>query len=308
MTPPAPPTRERRRTLPLAGGVWGVLATPFADDLDLDAASLVSQVAHYRRIGATGVVALGVFGEAASLSAQEKTTVLETVAANLGSLSLVAGLATRATPPAVEEAGLAVRAAGSSLAALMVQVHSRDPGELAAHWAALHETAGVGIVAQDYPTISGITISPVVLSEAIATCPFVVAVKSESPPTSIAVGELTSRLPVPVFGGLGGVNLLDELASGAAGAMTGFSYPEGLVAAVTASVASGGPAARDAFAPFLPLANFEAQPGIGLAIRKESLRRRGIVRTAQVRPPNPPFPPALSARLDEHLSYLAAGA
>ena len=95
---------------------------------------------------------------------------------------------------------------------------------------------------------------------------------------------------MPVYGGLGGVGLLDELAAGAAGAMTGFSHPEGLQAALTAWADGGFRAAREAFAPWLPLVNFEAQPGVGLALRKEVLRRRGIIAESIVRPPAPKLP------------------
>ena len=64
--------------------------------------------------------------------------------------------------------------------------------------------------------------------EVLRECPFVAAVKAEAPPTPAAIGELTQHTDMPVFGGLGGVGLIDELAMGAAGAMTGFSHPEGL--------------------------------------------------------------------------------
>jgi len=103
-------------------------------------------------------------------------------------------------------------------------------------------------------------------------------------------------------GGLGGVGLLDELAAGAAGAMTGFSPPEGLRAALSAWDDGGFPAARAAYAPWLPLVNFEAQPGIGLALRKEILRRRGVLTDAAVRPPAPPLPAELHELIDIHLA------
>ena len=126
-------------------------------------------------------------------------------------------------------------------------------------------------------------------------CPFVVAVKAESPPTPPAVAELTAGTDLPVFGGLGGVGLIDELACGAAGAMTGFSHPEGLRAALDAYAAGGFAAAREAWAPWLPLANFEGQAAIGLALRKEILHRRGVLDTPSVRPPAREVPADLRA-------------
>ena len=58
-------------TRPLSQGLWGVLATPFDDDLKFDLDSLHSEVASFAADGADGLVALGVFGEAASLNPDE---------------------------------------------------------------------------------------------------------------------------------------------------------------------------------------------------------------------------------------------
>jgi 4-hydroxy-tetrahydrodipicolinate synthase len=141
-----------------------------------------------------------------------------------------------------------------------------------------------------------------VLAVALADLPFVAAVKAEAPPTPPAIAALTSRLTVPVFGGLGGIGLLDELAAGSAGAMTGFSFPEGLLACVSAFRSGGYEAAREAFLPYLPLVNFEQQVRIALAVRKEALRRRGLIAEAAVRAPAAAFPTSLSQQLDRHLA------
>jgi 4-hydroxy-tetrahydrodipicolinate synthase len=140
----------------------------------------------------------------------------------------------------------------------------------------------------------------------VQSCPFVVGVKSETPPTSAAIAHLAPRLDVPVFGGLGGVGLLDELAAGSAGAMTGFSHPAALAAVLAAHRDGGFPAARDVWAPWLPLANFEGQLRVGLAIRKEVLRRRGVIATGRVRQPARSLPAALVPLLDQHLAALPA--
>jgi 4-hydroxy-tetrahydrodipicolinate synthase len=130
----------------------------------------------------------------------------------------------------------------------------------------------------------------------------VVAVKAEAPPTPPAIATLTARTGVPVFGGLGGVGLLDELAAGSAGAMTGFSFPEGLKACVDAWQRGGYQAALEAYLRYLPLVNFEAQARIGLAIRKEALRRRGLIAESRVRAPAPGMPESLEKQLDRHLA------
>ncbi|WP_026548641.1 dihydrodipicolinate synthase family protein [Arthrobacter sp. Br18] len=286
----------------LSPGLWGVLATPFnGQDLAVDPASLRREVQLYTALPATGLVVLGVFGEGVSLTDAEQSLTVRTVAGEAGDTPLVVGLSARSTAVAVEQAATAVDAAGSNLAALMVQVNTADPGVLAAHLTAVHRATGAGIVLQDYPVASGVKISAEQILSVLGQCNFIVAVKSEAPPTASAIAKLVRSTDIPVYGGLGGVGLLDELAAGAAGAMTGFSHPEGLQAALTAFADGGFPSARRAFAPWLPLANFEGQPGVGLALRKEILRRRGVIADASVRPPSPPLPPELANLIDAHL-------
>lgn len=287
---------------PLARGLWGVLATPFSGpSLAVDAESLRREVAHFTTVPATGLVVLGVFGEGAALDSAEAELVVRTVAKQAPSTPLVVGLSARATAVAVEQAKTACRAAGSGLAGLMVQVNSPDPDVLVRHLTAIHEATGAGVVIQDYPETSGVRIGSAQILATVERCPFVVAVKSEAPPTAAAIADLTAGTGVPVFGGLGGVGLLDELSAGAAGAMTGFSHPEGLRAALDAWQQGGYAAARTAYLPWLPLVNFEAQPRIGLALRKEILRRRGIISDGAVRPPAPGVPPRLRELMTAHL-------
>ena len=286
----------------LAPGLWGVLATPFAGpDLKVDTTSLRQEVSLFTSVPATGLVVLGVFGEGAALNSSEADLVVRTVADEAPSTPLVVGVSARTTAVAVEQATTAHAAAGDGLAGLMVQVNSQDPDVLVRHLTAVHDATGAGIVLQDYPEASGVRVSSAQLLAAVDRCPWVVAIKSEAPPTAAAIGELTAGTNVPVFGGLGGVGLLDELGAGAAGAMTGFSHPEGLRAALVAWQEGGYTSARDAFSPWLPLVNFEAQPRIGLALRKEILRRRGVFAEAGVRPPAPAAPPRLLEMMPAHL-------
>lgn len=290
---------------PLLPGLWGVLATPFAGDaFALDIASLQREVRLFAGVPATGLVVLGVFGEGASLDTVEQAIVVRTVAAEATGIPLVVGLSARSTAMAIEQGRTAASAAGPALAALMVQANSAAPPVLAAHLNAIHAATGAGLVLQDYPAASGVHISPAQILAVLALCPAIVAIKSEAPPTAAAIAELTAATTIPVFGGLGGVGLLDELAAGAAGAMTGFSHPEALQAALTAFTDGGFPEARRVFAPWLPLVNFEAQPGVGLALRKEILRRRGVILEALVRAPSPMLPARLAGLLDAHLTAI----
>lgn len=285
----------------LAPGVWGVVATPFqGSTLDVDLDSLSGMVEHYEAIGATGLTVLGVFGEAAALTAAERRQVLET-AVECTNLPLVVGVTALATRPAIEEIREAQAVAGERLAAVMVQANSARPEVVIAHLDAIHRATGAKVVLQDYPLASGVSISTKALISVVTWCSFVIAVKAEAPPTSVAIAELSAAVGVSVFGGLGGQGLMDELMAGAAGAMTGFSYPEALIACVRAWQEDGYQAARDQLLPYLPLINFEQQAKVALAIRKECLRERGLIGDAGVRPPAAGFPEDLRSSMGVHL-------
>lgn len=285
---------------PLEPGIWGILATPFAgDDLAVDTESLARLVRHYRAVGARGVVALGVLGEAARLDTQERATVLRTAVEAAGDLPVVAGTGALATAPAVEEAK---RAADCGARVVMVLVPTANGDLLAEHLRRVADGSGLGIVLQDHPLTTGVTIAPGTLAEAVAASKVVVGIKAEAPPTAPKVATFVARTDVPVFGGLGGVALLDELSAGSAGAMTGFAFPEALVRTVDAWREGGYGAAWEQYVPWLPLVIYEAQDGISLALRKEILRRRGLIAESRVRPPGAAAPQSALQALDAHLA------
>jgi 4-hydroxy-tetrahydrodipicolinate synthase len=282
-------------------GVWGVLATPFSGStLDLDDNGVAQLVEHADHAGVAGLTVLGVFGEAARLSWAERRRVLETVL-DTTDLPLVVGCTGLSTAPVIDEARMAVELVGDRLAGVMVQANSADSSVLDTHLRAVHEASGADIVVQDYPVVSGVHVSAAALGDLVARSPHVTAVKAEAPPTPVAVAEVAGRCDVPVFGGLGGINLLDELACGAAGAMTGFSFPEALVATVRAWDAAAPDKARAELLDFLPLITFEQQVGIALAVRKECLRRRGLIADSGVRPPARRLPESLRPLLEAHV-------
>ena len=65
--------------------------------------------------------------------------------------------------------------------------------------------------------------------------------------------------------------------------------------------------AREALLPHLPLIAFEQQPGIGLALRKACLQRRGLIDGGGVRPPAPGLPEALREQVERHVDVVISG-
>jgi len=107
---------------------------------------------------------------------------------------------------------------------------------------------------------------------------------------------------VSILVGNGGLYYPQSLQRGADGVMTGFAFPDMLVEVYTRFIAGDADGAEDLYDWYLPLVVYEQQPGYGLAVRKEILRRRGAIRCSKVRAPGPSLTPADHAEIDRLLA------
>jgi 4-hydroxy-tetrahydrodipicolinate synthase len=69
--------------------------------------------------------------------------------------------------------------------------------------------------------------------------------------------------------------------------MTGFAYPEMMVDVCAAHAGGDVERAHDLFDAYLPLARYEQQSGLGLAVRKYLMAQRGVIASDAVRRPGP---------------------
>ena len=295
-------------TTPLANGVHCVMATPFQPDEALDLASLATLIDYLVTAGCDGILILGVLGEADKLSdAERETMIAESVRLSAGRLQVSVGITHGATAVARERA-LAAQAAGA--AAVMV---SPPPGSAAGpalrnHFLRIAEGLEIPFVVQDHPTSSGVRMPADFIAALAPDLPPHSCVKAEEPPTAPKIAKILELAPgYQILGGLGGVALLSELDAGSHGTMTGFALPDVLVGIVRAHQAGDRDRAKRLFEAALPLMVFEAQPGAGVALRKEILRRKGAIAHATVRQPAPlPDPVSLSI-LDDLLASAPVG-
>jgi 4-hydroxy-tetrahydrodipicolinate synthase len=270
-------------------GVYSVLPTPFQPNGDLDEASLRRVVDLFIAAGVNGVTALGVTGEVARLDDGERQRVLEVVVEQVnGRIGVVAGTTAEGTRTSIGHSRHA-RAAGAT--AVMVsppRMLKLSSEAVVRHYKTLASEVDIEIVVQDYPPISGFAMEPPLLARIAREIPRARTIKLEDPPTPFKTSrilEACGETPVRIFGGLGGVFLLEELLAGATGAMTGFAFPEILVTIVSLFRAGRVDEAADYFYRAVPLMRFEFQEGIGMAIRKEVLHRRGALASAATRAP-----------------------
>ena len=283
-------------------GTWYIAPTPFSADGSVDDDSLIRLVNRAIDWQVDGVTILGVMGEAPALADAERAQVLATVSAAAGDrlpfavgCSAPSAMLTRHRVRQAEEAGAAaVMIAAPTLA--------KDTDRIPDFYAAATEGSGIPVIVQDEPAATGVTLPVSALLAALDACGGSV-VKLEDPPTPPKISRLLSARPgLTVFGGLGGVSAHSEMLRGAAGTMTGFAFPE-VLRAIRLAFEAGDPAgAAEIFDRFLPYIAFEGQPQVGLAIRKEVLRRRGVLATARTRAGKAPLDPVTLAELDDILA------
>ena len=270
-------------------GVHWMLATPFKENEDLDLASIGNLMEKAYSSGCEGVVALGVTGEAARLTDAERRAVAKEVIANANGLPVTLGTTAAGTAATV---AYSREAAELGAAAVMVSAPAMgkpNPDSLFAHYQRVAEAVDVPVVVQDYPQTSGVHMAPPFIARLYQEIPGVQYLKLEDPPTPTKITAIRAQAgdDLAIFGGLGGMYLLDELARGSAGAMTGFAYPEVLVAICRHMAEGDKKGAEAVFYRHLPLLLFEFQEGIGVGIRKYALQQRGLIACARVRHPGP---------------------
>lgn len=270
-------------------GVHWMLATSFHEDEGIDTTSLANLVDKAVASGCQGMVCLGVTGEVARLTDQERRQVAETVINQAQGSPVTVGTTAASTAAAIQHSQDAQALGAAAVMVSPPPMGKPNPDAVFAHYSRLADAIDVPIVVQDYPSTSGVHMSPDFIARLSSGIPAAQYLKLEDPPTPPKISAIRKLVgdDMPIFGGLGGVFLLEELARGSAGAMTGFAYPEVLVD-ICRHMAEGDRAkAEELFTRCLPLMLFESQESIGVAIRKYALHSRGLIECPNVRHPGP---------------------
>ncbi len=271
-------------------GVYNIMATPFTDDGSLDEESLRRLVDATIGMGVDGITVLGVAGEAQKMLDGERQRVLELVMqVNAGRVPIIVGASQNATDTTIAACNEAEDFGATGV--MVAPPLFLQPGPaLDEHFRRLASAISIPIILQDFPPSNGVTMTPADMARLVNTIPGITTIKLEDPPTPQRISQTLSMIERPevtILGALGGIYYLDELRRGSSGTMTGFAYPEALVAIWQAWDAAGRRKAAELYYRYLPLIQFEGQPKIGLAVRKEILRRRGLIASSSVRHPGP---------------------
>jgi 4-hydroxy-tetrahydrodipicolinate synthase len=296
-------------------GVWNIVPTPFLPDGTLDTGSVPGLVAFVRATGVDGMTILGVLGEAGRLGDAERSAVIDAVLAAAGaSIPVCVGVSHASTDRATAFAREAEAAGAHSVMLAPPLLARPTDAAIRRHYLAVASSISIPIVVQDHPASSGVPMSADLMLGMAAESPQLRVIKLEEEPTPPKAGRLVAGSPdVVVLGGLGGEMLLEELRRGTHGTMTGFGFPEVLVAVVRRWFAGDRDGAAALFDRYATLIRFENQALLNLPIRKVVYQRRGAIAHSTVRAPGVAPDPGTIADLDDILrrtgldGFLAAG-
>ena len=290
-------------------GVFPIAPTPFLDDGTIDFVSIDRLVDFYGASGCTGMTVLGVLGEAPKLDTDEAREIAIRFIRRAPSLPVIVGVT---APGFAAMRALARTAMDAGAAGVMIAPPStlRTDDQIVTYYAQAVEAIGADVpfCIQDYPLNTSVVMAPGVIRRIITENPSCVMVKHEDWPGLEKISTLRrwetehGMRRVSILCGNNGLFLDFEPERGADGAMTGYPFPDMLVEMLAHAAAGRRDAAHDLFDAHLPLLRYEHQPGVGLAVRKRVLQRRGLIATAKMRSPAA----SLSATATEEVDYLLA--
>jgi len=132
--------------------------------------------------------------------------------------------------------------------------------QLFAHYAAIAEAIGpTPVMVQDAPAFVGVALDPCFVTDLAHAHPNVLYAKPESVPAADAVAHLAALKRLGVFGGHGGLYLLEILEAGADGVIPGCEHPRGFQEIYQAWVNKDFELAGQRFQRLLPLLVWQFQ-------------------------------------------------
>jgi 4-hydroxy-tetrahydrodipicolinate synthase len=289
-----------------AQGVYPIAVTPFHPDGRVDTASVDRMTDFYIECGATGLTILGIMGEAPKLDQEEALAITRQVVTRTR-VPVIVGVS---SPGFAAMRSLARGAMDLGAAGVMIAPPPslRTDDQIVTYYAQAVEAIGTDIpfVIQDYPLTLTVVMTPKVIRQIVQDHASCVMLKHEDWPGLEKISTLRgfqkdgSLKPISILCGNGGLFLDFEMERGADGAMTGYAFPDMLVDVVRLQQDGQRDAAHDLFDAHLPLLRYEQQQGVGLAVRKYVLQKRGAIASDAQRKPGS----ALSAKAKTEVDYL----
>ncbi|GAB3102956.1 dihydrodipicolinate synthase family protein [Bordetella tumbae] len=295
-----------------ARGVFPIAPTPFFDDGTVDHASIDRMMDFYHGCGSTGLTVLGQLGEAPKLDFSESLEIASQVIGKSAGIPIVVGVS---APGFASMRSLTRAVMDRGAAGVMIAPPNtlRTDDQIVNYYHQAVEAIGddVPFVLQDYPLTFSVQMAPGVIKRIVDDLASCVMLKHEDWPGLEKISTLRryeaegAMRHISILCGNNGLFLDYEMNRGADGANTGYCFPDMLCDFVRMIGEGQKEEAHDLFDAHLPLLRYEQQPGVGLAVRKYVMMRRGILSSAAQRRPGGALTPAARSEVDHLLTRLA---
>jgi len=291
-------------------GVYAIATTPFLEDGSIDFDSLDRLTDFYQDSGCSGITILGIMGEAPKLEPEESRDIIKRVVGR-AKVPVIVGVS---SPGFAAMRSLARSAMDTGAAGVMIAPTPtlRTDDQIVGYFAGAVEAVGDDVpwVLQDYPLTLNVVMSAGVIAKVITNHPSCLMLKHEDWPGLEKISRLRAMQAsgelrdVSILCGNGGMFLDFEPERGADGAMTGYGFPDMLTELLALAAAGRRDEAHDLFDAHLPLIRYEQQLGVGLAVRKHVLKRRGVIACDAQRKPSQALSQVARAEVDYLLQRL----
>ena len=275
-------------------GVIAIATTPFDDKNHIDYDSVDRLADYYLESGVSGVTILGVMGESHKLNIEEQKSLIKRYNEKLkNQVPVIVGVSN----PGIDNIELLSKfSMDAGASGVMVSGNNglKNDDQIKSYFnQVLERTGDIPICLQDYPPTTNVYFSESVINNLIKEHSSIQMFKHEDCPGHnkltrlIKYREENIKRKYTIFVGNGGLYVPQELRRGADGIMTGFAFIEMLVNLFDLFNNDSKETSEDLFDQYLPLIRHEQQFGIGLALRKLVLQKRGIIKFSKVRAPGP---------------------
>lgn len=289
-------------------GIYPSLPTVFNDAGEVDPAGFRAVTRFALDRGAHGLVCFGLAGEVSRLSADERERLLEVAVEEVdGAVPVITGVTAESLTVSRRLARHAERAGAAGVVLPPPTGYRLGEADMLDFFADVASLTELPAIVQDAPEYLEVALRPEAVVEAARRAPTISAVKLETGAEGMDRWRAVLGPDFGVYGGNGGVFLLECLRAGAQGIMPGVDTVDLQVAIYAAEQAGDCARADELFARLLPMLVFEMQSIDHYnACAKHVLRRRGVtIGSVELRAPGlRRLGPSSISRLERYIEQL----
>lgn len=290
------------RATPRYRGVFPVVPTTFSESGELDLDSQKRCVDFMIDAGSNGLCILANFSEQFVLSDSEREVLTQTMLEHVAGRVPVIVTTTHFSSRVCAQRSRQAQDLGAAMVMVMPPYHGatfRVPEpQIQGFYQVVSDAIDIPIMVQDAPA-SGTVLSASFLARMAQEIAQVAYFKIETAGAASKLRELIRLGGDAIEGPWDGeeaITLLPDLDAGAAGAMTGGGFPDGIRQIVDAYAAGRREAAVEAYQRWLPLINYENRQ-CGLLAAKALMQEGGVIACEAPRHPLPAMHPDTRAGL-----------